>query len=241
MYSYETRVSFSETDSDLNLSLVGLVNYFQDAAIFEAEDGTMNMKALGEKHLAWLLNSWQIVIERMPKLNEKVIVSTMPYSFRGFIGYRNFMLKTCEGEILAKAASVWTLVDIEQVKPVRPTQEILAGYEISEKLDMEYKPRKIKLLGAGEEKEPLNVYKTQIDSNHHVNNAEYVNMAMNYLDTRAHICELRVEYKTAAYLGEKIYPSVYAEEEYVQVCLNNDKKEAYAVVEFNVKKEDCYE
>lgn len=236
MYSYETRISFSETDSNLNLSLVGLVNYFQDAAIFEAENGTMNMETLGRKHLAWLLNSWQIVIERMPKLNEKVVVYTSPYSFRGFIGYRNFMMKTCEGEILAKAASVWTLVDIEQVKPVRPTEEILSGYEISEKIDMEYKPRKIKLLGEGEAKEPLSIYKMQIDSNHHVNNAEYVNMAMNFLDTQSQIGELRVEYKTAAYLGEKIYPSVYSAQDCVQVCLNNDKNEPYAVVEFSVKK-----
>lgn len=238
MYSYETRVGFSETDSKLNLSLVELVNYFQDAAIFEAENGTMNMETLGKKHLAWLLNSWQIVIERMPRLNEKVVVSTMPYAFRGFIGYRNFMLQTCEGEILAKAASVWTLVDIEQVKPVRPTEEILASYEISEKIDMEYKPRKIKLLGEGETKEPLVIYKTQIDSNHHVNNAEYVNMAMNFLDMKNQIGELRVEYKTAAYLGEKIYPSVYSTQECVQVCLNNDKNEAYAIVEFNMKNED---
>lgn len=233
MYSYSANIRFSETDSDLNLSILGLVNYFQDAAIFEAENGKINMDYLGERHLAWLLSSWQIVINRMPHLNEKVIITTIPYEFRGFMGYRNFIMKSEQGEVLSTATSIWTLVDIEQVKPVRPTQEILNGYEISEKLDMEYKPRKIKLSGNRTEKEAFAVHKSQIDSNHHVNNAEYVRMALDYLPEGSRITELRVEYKTSAYLGELIHPVVYEEPGCVQISLNKEKQETYAVVEFS--------
>ena len=38
MYSYNTRISFSESDEKLELKIPALLNFFQDAAIFEAED-----------------------------------------------------------------------------------------------------------------------------------------------------------------------------------------------------------
>ena len=182
MYSYNTRISFSESDEKLELKIPALLNFFQDAAIFEAEEGSINMEYLQERHLAWLLGSWQIVIERRPRLGERVIVSTTPYAFKGFIGYRNFTLTTESSEILAKAASIWTLVDIEKMRPARPSEEILAGYEIGPKLEMEYEPRRIDLAGEGTPREPFFIRQNQIDSNHHVNNEEYVNMAMEYLD-----------------------------------------------------------
>ena len=70
MYSFDTRISYSESDENLELTIPALLNFFQDAAIFEAEAGNITMDYLQERHLAWLLGSWQIVIERRPRLNE---------------------------------------------------------------------------------------------------------------------------------------------------------------------------
>ena len=232
MYSFDTRISYSESDENLELTIPALLNFFQDAAIFEAEAGTITMDYLQERHLGWLLGSWQIVIERRPRLNEQVVLTTFPYAFKGFIGYRNFILATKEGEILAKAASIWTLVNIQEVKPVRPSQEILAGYEISPKLEMEYAPRRIELIGEGVAKEPFFIRKNQIDSNHHVNNAEYVNIAMEYLDASARVKQVRVEYKRPAYLHDTLIPVIYEQENKLQVQLTNDQQETYCVVEF---------
>ena len=44
MYSYNTRISFSESDEKLELKIPALLNFFQDAAIFEAEEGSINME-----------------------------------------------------------------------------------------------------------------------------------------------------------------------------------------------------
>ena len=233
MYSYNTRISYSESDENLELTIPALLNFFQDAAIFEAEAGNITMGYLQERHLAWLLGSWQIVIERRPRLNEQVVVVTTPYAFKGFIGYRNFVLKTVEGEILAKAASIWTLVDIQKMKPARPSQEILEGYEISPKLDMEYAPRRIDLVGEGVAKEPFFIRKNQIDSNHHVNNAEYVNIAMEYLDVSAHVTQVRVEYKKPAYLHDTLIPVIYEQENKLQVQLTDEQHETVCIVEFS--------
>lgn len=235
MYSYHTRISYSESDEELKLTIPAMLNFFQDAAIFEAEDGSITMNYLKEKHLAWLLGSWQIVIERRPRLGEAVTVTTNPYEFKGFIGYRNFTLTTEKNEVLVKAASIWTLVDIQAMKPARTTPELLAGYDLSDKLDMEYAPRRIDVQGEGCEKEPFYIRRNQIDSNHHVNNAEYVNMAMEYLGDGKQVKQVRVEYKKPAYLHETVTPVVYEQEHKLQVKLNDRQQQTYAVVEF------CYE
>jgi len=61
---------------------------------------------LKEHAQAWFLASWQIVVERLPVLGEKITVKTWPYNFKGFYGYRNFTIEDAEGKICAKTMPV---------------------------------------------------------------------------------------------------------------------------------------
>lgn len=235
MYELESKVSFSETDSNLELSLDGLVNYLQDVAIFDSENGKATIEYLYERNMAWLLGSWQVIIERMPKMSEEIYVSTIPYEFKGFLGYRNFMVKNKAGEILVRAASIWSLIDMKELKPLRITQELIEAYDIGEKLDMDYKPRKIRLIGTGERQEGIKIRKSQIDSNNHLNNAEYVSICLDFISSDKRVKELRVEYKNAVYLNEVIYPVIYGENDILQISLEDDKNEIRAVVEVTLE------
>lgn len=229
MYTFKTKIRYSETDDKLILTLPALAKYFQDVCIFETDAG---MEYLMERQLAWVLGSWQIVIDRLPRLNETVTVYTVPYEFKGFIGYRNFWIEDEAGKQIVKAASIWTLINIEQVKPVRPDEEILSVYTLGEKLEMDYAPRKIVVEGNGENGQEHIVFKSQIDSNHHLNNSEYINLAYAYLPENCKVKQVRAEYKKAAYLGEKIIPVIYSQPEKLQVRLNDTEMNPYAVVEF---------
>lgn len=234
MYSYKGRVSFSQTDCDSLLTLVGLIDYFQDAAIFEAEDGIITMDYLKERKLAWLLGAWQVVIHRRPKLGERLEIITVPYEFKSFIGNRNFCMKTEDGEVLAVANSVWTLINMESLKPERPTQEFLTAYDLGEKMDMEYKPRKITVGEFVSQEESIIVGKHHLDSNRHMNNAEYVNIAMSYLPQHANVKEIRVEYKNAAYEKDELIPMIYKQDNRMQIKLQNKDENVYAVIEFSL-------
>ncbi len=97
--------------------------------------------------------------------------------------------------MIVRAASVWTLIDTEKLCPVRLTQELQEGYEFDQKLEMDYAPRKITLLGDGQIQDQFRVRKFQIDSNKHMNNVEYVRYAMETLPEDAVFQELRAEYK----------------------------------------------
>ena len=103
MYSFNTRIRYSETDETQKLTLEGLLNYFQDCTTFHSEDLGLGVDYLRETKQAWVLNVWQIDVERFPQMGEYVKVCTAPYEFKGFMGFRNFWMEDEEGNAIAKA------------------------------------------------------------------------------------------------------------------------------------------
>ena len=119
----------------------------------------MSIARLNEKKRAWLLSSWQIVPVRLPKLGEKVTVSTWPYAFKGFFGYRNFTMTGEDGECLVYANSIWIYLDTETGRPVKVDEEQKTSFPLEEKFPVEYADRKICVPEEMEEQESFQVAK----------------------------------------------------------------------------------
>ena len=60
----------------------------------------VGIRFLADNHIAWVLSSWQICINRLPLLNEQVKISTWAYGMKAFYGYRNFTLEDAGGSTL---------------------------------------------------------------------------------------------------------------------------------------------
>ena len=204
MYQYESRTSYSMIDESGHLSIPGLVDFFQDGALFHSHDCGYDLQTLAKLHRAWLLNNWHIVINRMPLMGEKVIIKTWPYSFKLIYGFRNFTLETQAGEILAYADSHWFYFDSESGRPVAPTEEEVASYGMGEKYPMNYQSRKIKVDAPTTCVDQVEISFSQLDTNHHVNNGQYVRISHNYIPKDIPFHEFRVEYRNAAHLGDKL-------------------------------------
>ena len=74
-FSFDSRIRYSEVDSSCRLSLTGLTNYFQDCSVFHSQSHDVGIRFLADNHIAWVLSSWQICINRLPLLNEQVKIS----------------------------------------------------------------------------------------------------------------------------------------------------------------------
>lgn len=208
MYTFDSRVRYSEVGVDGSLTIESLLDYFQDCSTFHSEDIGLGMDYFSELHQVWMMTAWQICVNRYPRLCENIVIGTAPYEFRGFIGCRNFEMKTREGEVLAYANSIWSLMDVQKMTPAKPNERMLAGYVLEEKYPMEYAPRKIAVPTDGRALEPFTVKQQHLDTNNHVNNGQYVRMAMDCIPKDFRIRQLRVEYKSQAVLGDVICPSV---------------------------------
>lgn len=234
-YSFSSRVRYSEIGENGFLTLPGILNYFQDCTTFQSEDIGLGMDSLKERKRIWVLSAWQVIVKRYPALGERIVTSTWPYGFRGFMGMRNFTMDTEDGERLACANTFWTFINGETGLPEKLKESDISGYQMEEKLDMDYAPRKIVLPESFSAEEAFSVQKHHLDTNHHVNNCQYIAMAQEYLPEGFAVGQMRAEYKRQGRLGDLFYPRVSREEGRVTVFLGDEAGEPYAVVEFTGK------
>ena len=235
-YSFNSRVRYSETGEDGRLTLPGALNYFQDCCTFQAESIGLGMEVLKARDRAWVLSSWQVIVDEYPAMGTEIKITTAPYDFKGFMGMRNFTIETADGRLLARANSNWTNLIISKGIPTRLTPADTDNYVLSEKIEMDYAPRKISLPDGMISQEPFQVQKHHLDTNHHVNNCQYVQMAMDYLPANYKIYQMRAEYKQQARLNDQICPGKAEADGVTKILLNDRNNEPYAVVEFMEKR-----
>lgn len=221
-------VRYSETDESGRLSLPALVNYFQDVAELHGDTVGIGFRELEKQHLAWLLSSWQIVIDRMPELGEEILAQTWAWKFQSIFGLRNAVLRDGEGNMLASANGNWFLYDMEKRVPVRVPQEMADAYGLCPRAEMDYAPRKVPDPEDGAVQESFRIGRQNLDMNRHVNNAQYVAMARAFLPEDFRTRQLRIEYKKQAYLGDTVIPVVQKREDGYAVSLRSPGGEPYA-------------
>ena len=206
IYTFDSRVRFSEVDDNEYLRFDGFINYFQDCTTFQSEDLGIGIEHLRKKHRVWVISSWQINILRYPKLLENITIGTFAYDFKSFLGYRNFFMKDAKGEYIAKASSIWAFLNTDTGRPEKADLDDMALYGNEEKLDMDYKPRRIVIPDDMKELDPIEVKPYHLDVNKHVNNGQYINMATDCLPDKKMPKSIRVEYRNQAKLHDIIYP-----------------------------------
>ena len=248
MYTFNSRIRYTETDLEQYLTFESLIDYFQDCSTFQTQEGPATIEYMEERGLAWVINSWQVVVNRLPHLGEKVTIGTLPYELKGFIGMRNFFMDTEDGERLSLANSVWSLINIKEGSPYRIDDAVVATYPLDEKLPMNYEARKIAMPDTSEiyEADSKKVGMHHLDSNHHVNNGQYIRIALQAFDAVAKREELedlraltesrdgiqiRAEDRQQAHLGDVISPVVYIKDGVYTAFLNDTNGKPYSIVE----------
>lgn len=232
MYTFDGRIRYSEVDSEGRLTMAALINYFQDCSTFQSEDLGLGVSYLKEARLVWVLCSWQIVVERYPELGERVTVGTQPYDLKGFLGYRNFAMLDGQGNYIARANSLWSLLNTETGKPAAVPEVMVERYVRAPRLEMDYSSRKISVPEGIAEQEALTVKKHHLDTNHHVNNQQFLDMAMDFLPEGFCIGQVRAEYKRQAFLHDVLIPGIAGGEDRIVVRLADENGAPYVIAEF---------
>ncbi len=238
MYSYKSRIRYSELDEAGFLRLESLLDYFQDCSTFHSEDIGLGVEYLKRQNMVWVMSSWQIVVERYPKLCETVTVGTAPYDFKGFLGYRNFLMMDEKENTLACANTIWSLLNTSTGKPVKPPKEMYEKYGLEPRLEMDYAPRKILTPLNMEQREAVQIRSHHLDTNHHVNNGQFVRIAIDSLGRSCRVRQLRAEYKKQVMLGDILtpYTAVTEEGKYV-VVLRDENDTVCCIVELQEERE----
>lgn len=108
-------------------SLSAVIDCFQNVFHFECDDTGVGTQDLIMKGLGWFIYFWQVDISRYPKCGEEIIVGTFAYEDRGSSEERNFYIKTVRDDIIVRANSVWSLVDLAKLQIMRIPNEVMVA------------------------------------------------------------------------------------------------------------------
>lgn len=238
MYTFDSRIRYTEINHyKATMDPSSIINYFQDCSTFQSEDLNVGLSYLEKRKKVWLLLSWNLQILKQASLGDYITVGTWPYAFKGFYGYRNFIMKDRNDKVIAVADSIWVYMDIESSCPIQVPDDN-GGYVLEAAYPMEHKGRKIALPRELDAYPSFPVIKSNIDSYNHVNNGQYIKMAEEFLADDFVVSNMRVEYKRQALLGDIIYPSISHLDNKYLVLLANDEGKPFAVVEFEGYRKD---
>ncbi len=238
MYSYDAIVRYSETGGRKTANMATIANYFQDCAILQSEEVGIGLDYLADHKRAWFLVSWQIEVDRYPELGEQIKVRTWAYDFKASMGFRNIDVVDDKGCRIVKAASIWSYVDMESMRPAKIDAEVAAAYPMEPAIDMEYAPRKIKLWDEYIKVDTRRVMSYQIDSNNHMNNEAYIALAQEYVEEITDIIAVRAEYKMQYVKDDVIVVKKARDGRYEQILLCDEEDRVKCVVQFELKTEE---
>lgn len=211
MFTLKYKVTTSTCDVNGRLRLYSALQMMQDCSelwMYESEPEVR--KFFDDNNMAQLLASRQVEIIREPLFREELTVTTSVYDMKGMFGYRNTFIYDAEGKPCYKTWSMGAFIDKSTGKLKRVDDDAVSTMNIEPKLDMNYKDRRIILpKEGGIEAATVTVMRSDIDYNKHLNNTNYVRMAMELLPEDFKVKGLRVEYKTPAKLSEVLTPVIY--------------------------------
>ena len=221
MYSLNYKVTTSTCDSEGKLKLYSALQMMQDCSEMWI-DSEQGVKDYFEKeNMAQLLASRQVEVIRRPSFKEELTVTTSVYGMKSMFGFRNTFIYDAEGLPCYRTWSMGAFVDKATGKLKKVDDQTISTMLLEPKLDMNYKDRRIILpKEGGTVLAPIAVQRADIDYNKHVNNANYIRMAMELLPDGFEVKGLRVEYRVPARLNDQLVPTVYQQDELFIVALN---------------------
>ncbi len=185
-----------------------------------------------EQNMAQLLATRQVEIVRVPEYKEELTVTTSVYGMKPMFGFRNTFIYDAEGNPCYKTWSMGAFVDKAAGKLKRVDDATIASMTLEPQLEMNYRDRRIILPKIeGEIQKPIQVLRADIDYNKHLNNANYVRMAMELLPEDFVVNGLRVEYRVAAKRGDLLVPTIYKLDNKIIVSLSIGE-DVSAIIEF---------
>ena len=101
---------------------------------------------------------------------------------------------------------------------------------------MEYSSRKVKCPENLTLVEEVDVCQNYLDTNHHVNNGQYIRLAVNVLPIDFEVSELRAEFRLAAKMGDTMYIRTASENGKFYVVFTDKEENPYFLSEFTPTK-----
>lgn len=226
-------VRYDDLAPDMKASTAAMMRYMQHTAIMQSDGIGHSLENLLAMERCWVMLTWDYEEYQRPKVGERIRVNTVAEGFGSCFGYRRFELFGETGELYAKAYTVWAFYDIVKSRPARITPEVAAAYGMENDEPLRIRPEKIVLPEDAIEVERFVVRPRDTDTNHHVNNVRYIEMAQDALPSGVTFSKVKVYYEHAAVAGDEAVTFCAQEGDGFVVAVKGTDGRTFATVSFS--------
>ena len=209
IYTKKFDITFSDIDINNELSNKGILRIMQEIAGLHSSTLGYGLNDSDKTGYAWLLLNWKLKVFSRPKWESSLTVNTWSKSMNPLFAYRDIEILDNKNNLVAVGSSKWILFDINKKSLIKIPSKVKDKFPSITKSVFEEKfVEKLK--------EPENsilayeytIQRRDIDTNHHVNNLNYLDYAYEALPEdvfyNISFSNIEIMYKHEAKLGDKI-------------------------------------
>lgn len=232
---FETKftIGFWNIDSENKLTTRSIIQFMQEAAGMHSH---VTGYGLENPNCSWIILNWKVKVFLRPSWGHTLTVKTWPRIIEKIYSYRDFELFDENENLVAIATSKWVLINPKTSSIAKITPKMVDDYGIYEK--QVFKEKMDEKLKVPEQLDYVYSYTIQrrdIDTNHHVNNLNYIDFALEALPKevidKLPLSELEIIYKKQILYKDtiKMYYS-YENNKHIVTIKNEDDSIVHAVV-----------
>ena len=236
-YTQKFNVNYSDVDSDNKMTNRGFLRLLQEVAGIHVDLIGFGLNSKDKTGIAWLILNWKLKVFSRPKTNDVIIVKSWAKSKMPLYFYRNFEIYDNYNNIIAIATSKWVIFDIFKKRISKISDEVETNHpQLDKSVFTEKFKEKLVEPENSEFVVDYNVQRRDIDTNHHVNNLNYIDYALEVLPEEVYnnikFENLEVMYKHEAKFGDtfSIYYSKTEQNEHIVTIKNKENKKLHAIV-----------
>lgn len=237
IYTKKFEVSFSDINENNELSNKGILRMMQEIAGLHSSSLGYGLNDAPKTGFAWLLLNWKLKVFSRPKWKETLTANTWSKSMNPLFAYRDIEIFDDNNNLVAVGSSKWILFDINKQSLCKIPPEVKEKFPNVDK--SVFNEKFVEKL-----KEPENsnfvyeytIQRRDIDTNHHVNNLNYLDYAYQALPEDIYFSmdfsNVEIMYKHEAKLGDtvSVFYSDTEEDEYIITIKDEKKKNIHAII-----------
>ena len=202
--SADFTITLPEVGESNRLTNKGFLTILQEAACIHSKYLGVSVTTSQENGLAWVLLNWKLKVFSRPKWNDNIKVNTWCRKISHMFFYRDFEVFDENNNLIAIATTKWVLFDLNTNSISKDFEKVKKNYSCVDKSVFSENFSERLLVPENETfVKEYTVLKRDIDTNHHVNNLNYLDFAFEVVDVND-FNNVEIMYKHEAKLGETL-------------------------------------
>lgn len=227
VYEEKYKVTVRDVNAQNVITNYGYLRLMQEAASAHSDALGISPNHFKEVPYAWLILNWRLKVISRPTWNTELTVKTWPSKFDKLYAYRDFEVRTSNGELVAIATSKWVLVNAYTHSIERAPEKVLNAFKPHEVSLFDEPLNKLKEPNEYEYTTNYTIQRSDLDANNHANNIIYLRIATDMLPEDVYnnldLKNIEIYYKMQCTLGDKL------------VCMYAKDRDTHTIV---IKSED---